>query len=251
MVYVIDCGKVKQISYDSLSESTSLTSTWVSKACAKQRMGRAGRTRPGYCFRLYSKQRFDAMEEYTLPELLRIPLTELCLHARIMTKTTITDYLLKALQPPPTSTINQSIKLLKTIGALSEKEDVTELGYRLVDLPVDVQLGKMLMYSILMKCLDPVLTIVSALSVKDPFVLNFENESPSTLSRKTLAENSCSDLMVFIKLYQLWMHHKHIGTDYKFCRENNVSNGIMELINGFRSQVTSIIRCINILHERN
>lgn len=237
MVYVIDCGKVKQISYDSLSESTSLTSTWISKACAKQRMGRAGRTRPGVCYRLYSKQRFDAMEEFTLPELLRIPLTELCLHARIMTKTTITDYLSKALQPPPTSTINQSIKLLKTIGALNENEDVTELGYRLVDLPVDVQLGKMLLYSILMKCLDPVLTIVSALSVKDPFVLNFENDSPSSLSRKTLAGDSCSDLMVFIKLYQIWMEHKANGRDYRFCRENNVSNGIMELINGFRTQV--------------
>lgn len=239
MVYVIDCGKVKQISYDSLSESTSLTSTWISKACAKQRMGRAGRTKPGVCYRMYSKQRFDAMEEFTLPELLRIPLTELCLHARIMTKTTISDYLSKAVQPPPASTINQSIKLLQTIGALNDKEDVTELGYRLVDLPVDVQLGKMLLYSILLKCLDPVLTIVSALSVKDPFVLNFDGETSSSLSRKTLAESSYSDLMVFIKLYQLWVDHKTKGQDYRFCRENHVSNGIMELINGFRTQVTN------------
>lgn len=238
-MYVVDCGKVKQISYDSLSESTSLTSTWISKACAKQRMGRAGRTRAGFCYRLYSKQRFNAMEEFTLPELLRIPLTELCLHARIMTKTTISDYLSKALQPPPSSTVNQSIKLLKTIGALNENEDVTKLGYRLVDLPVDVQLGKMLLYSIHMKCLDPVLTIVSALSVKDPFVLSFENEIATNLSRKTLADDSCSDLMVFIKLYQLWMQHKAKGKDYQFCRENRVSNGIMELIHGFRSQVSA------------
>lgn len=200
-------------------------------------MGRAGRTKPGFCYRLYSKQRFDAMDDFTLPELLRIPLTELCLHARIMTTTTITDYLSKALQPPPISTINHSIRLLKTIGALNEKEDVTELGYRLVDLPVDVQLGKMLLYSILLKCLDPVLTIVSALSVKDPFVLNFDGESSSSLSRKTLADNSCSDLMVFIKLYQLWIEHKTKGQDYRFCRENQISNGIMELISGFRTQV--------------
>lgn len=237
MVYVIDCGKVKQISYDSLSESTSLTSTWISKACAKQRMGRAGRTRPGHCYRLYSMQRFNAMEEFTLPELLRIPLTELCLHARIMTKTTIADYLSRALQPPPASTINQSIRLLKAIGALSAKEDVTELGYRLVDLPVDVQLGKMLLYSIALKCLDPVLTIVSALSVKDPFVLNFDTEPVPTMSRKTLADNSFSDLMVFIVLYRLWMQNKAAGQDFRFCRENRINSGIMELINGFRSQV--------------
>ncbi|XP_037029293.1 3'-5' RNA helicase YTHDC2-like [Bradysia coprophila] len=250
VVYVIDCGKVKQISYDSLSESTSLTSTWISKACAKQRMGRAGRTKPGFCYRLYSKQRFDAMEEFTLPELLRIPLTELCLHARIMTKTTITDYLSMALQPPSTSTINQSIKLLKTIGALNEKENVTELGYRLVDLPVDVQLGKMLLYSILLKCLDPVLTIVSALSVKDPFVLNFEGDTPASLSRKTLADGSCSDLMVFIKLYQLWVEHKTKGQDYRFCRENQVSSGIMELINGFRTQILGQLRTIGFILPR-
>lgn len=203
-------------------------------------MGRAGRTRAGICFRLYSTQRFNAMEEFTLPELLRIPLTELCLHARIMTKTTITEYLSKALQPPPASTINQSIKLLKTIGALNSTEDVTELGYRLVDLPVDVQMGKMLLYSILMKCLDPVLTIVSALSVKDPFVLNFEGDNSSTLTRKSLADESCSDLIVFIKLYQMWMQHKASNQDYRFCKENHINNGIMELINGFRTQVRII-----------
>ncbi|KAJ6637830.1 3'-5' RNA helicase YTHDC2 [Pseudolycoriella hygida] len=250
VVYVIDCGKVKQISYDSLSESTSLTSTWISKACAKQRMGRAGRTSPGICFRLYSEKRFVAMEEFTLPELLRIPLTELCLHARIMTKTSIADYLSKAIQPPAASAINQSIRLLKTIGALDEDENVTELGYRLVDLPVDVQLGKMLLYSILMKCLDPVITIISSLSVKDPFVLNFENENQSTLSRKTLAENCGSDLLVFIKLYQMWLESKSKGNEYQFCRENHVSNGIMELINGFRAQVLGQLRTVGFVTPR-
>lgn len=105
----------------------------ISKACAKQRAGRAGRIRNGFCYRLYSTEQYEAMDEYTLPEILRVALTEICLHAKVLAgNLSIEEFLLKALQPPPVKNIRQSIKLLQTINALDNKENITHLGIHLV-----------------------------------------------------------------------------------------------------------------------
>lgn len=156
-VYVVDSGKVKQLSYDSISESTCLTSTQISQACAKQRAGRAGRIRSGYCYRLYAQEQYETMEKYTLPEILRVPLTEICLNTKILSgEESIEEFLLRALQPPSVKNIRQSIELLKKINALDDEENITYLGIHLANMPVDCQYGKMILYAILLQCLDPV-----------------------------------------------------------------------------------------------
>lgn len=132
-MYVVDAGKVKQLSYDSIGESTCLTSTDISQACAKQRAGRAGRIQNGFCYRLYSTEQYEAMEKYTLPEILRVPLTEICLNAKMLAgDLSIEEFLVKALQPPSVKNIRQSIELLKKINALDDKENITYLGIHLV-----------------------------------------------------------------------------------------------------------------------
>ncbi|CAN1277699.1 DExH-box ATP-dependent RNA helicase DExH1 [Linum perenne] len=82
VVYVIDCGKAKETSYDALNKLACLLPNWISKASAHQRRGRAGRVQPGVCYRLYPKVIHDAMLQYQLPEILRTPLQELCLHVK-------------------------------------------------------------------------------------------------------------------------------------------------------------------------
>ena len=84
VVFVIDCGKMKEKTYDPYSKMSSLASGWISKANAKQRAGRAGRSRPGVCFRLYSQKMFEQMDEYQTPELLRTPLEEVCLQIKLL-----------------------------------------------------------------------------------------------------------------------------------------------------------------------
>ncbi|XP_029940171.1 LOW QUALITY PROTEIN: ATP-dependent RNA helicase DHX29 [Salarias fasciatus] len=80
VVFVIDTGKTKENKYHESSQMSSLVETFVSKASALQRQGRAGRVRNGFCFRLYPKYRFEAFMDYSVPEILRVPLEELCLH---------------------------------------------------------------------------------------------------------------------------------------------------------------------------
>lgn len=93
-----------------------------------QRRGRAGRVQPGVCYKLYPRIIHDSMLEYQLPEILRMPLQELCLHIKSLQLGTIGTFLAKALQPPDTLSVQNAIELLKTIGALDDMEDLTPLG---------------------------------------------------------------------------------------------------------------------------
>ena len=79
VVHVVDAGKSKEKTYDALNNMACLTPSWTSKASAHQRRGRAGRTRPGVCYRVYTRAQHAAMADHAAPELLRTPLEELCL----------------------------------------------------------------------------------------------------------------------------------------------------------------------------
>lgn len=255
VIYVIDSGKEKQKTFDSISNSSSLQAQFISKACAKQRAGRSGRLQKGVTYRMYSRDRYELMHDHTIPEILRTPLTELSLQAKLLAAKDmlIEEFLMKAITPPPISSIRQSVKLLKNIGALDEQENLTQLGVHLADLPVDVHLGKMLIYAILFKCIDPVLTIVSVLSVNDPFTLPVRDSDRRMLAllRKELSENSFSDHLVLLKIFQRWNHFKsERNFDNQFNQKNFINGGIMERIFGIRSQIIGQLRSVGLVSSQ-
>lgn len=152
---------MKQQHYDWYDDSTCLSIRDISQACAKQRAGRAGRTRNGFCHRLYSQEQYDAMEKYTAPEIVRVPLTEIALNAKILAGvSSVENFLMKAIQPPPVENIRRSLEILKMMNALDENEHITILGRHLICMPIDCRLGVILLYSIVMQCIDPIVTIV-------------------------------------------------------------------------------------------
>ena len=170
VVFVIDSGKVKEKTFDPLTSVSALRSVWISKASALQRRGRAGRCRPGYCYHLMSRYRFHNLCLYQDAEILRTPIHELCLQTKLLAavNVSIADFLTKAAEPPPFLMIRNSVSLLKSIDALDDEEELTVLGKLLVDLPIDPRLGKMVIFGIILKCLDPVLTIATSLAYRDP-----------------------------------------------------------------------------------
>ncbi|KAK3929267.1 3'-5' RNA helicase YTHDC2 [Frankliniella fusca] len=246
VVYVIDSGKVKEKSFDAISGVSSLRNEWISQACAKQRKGRAGRTRPGLCYHMFSKIRYRSLQQHQTPEILRMPLQELCLHSKLLAppNTAIADFLSKAMEPPPFLVTRNAVQLLKTIDALDPWEDLTELGHHLLDLPIEPRLGKMLLNAILLKCLDPVLTIVCTLAYKDPFVLPTQPSLKSAvrLSRRNFSAGTFSDHMAMLRAFQAWQSSRSNGREVSFCQKNYISSATMEQVMGLRAQLLGQLR---------
>lgn len=254
VVFVIDSGKVKEKSYDTLSHVSMLKSVWVSKASALQRKGRAGRCRPGFCFHLFSRLRFNNMQEFQVPQLLRMPLQELCLQTKLLAPTScpVAEFLSKAPQPPPAHTVRNAVQMLKTIDALDQHEDLTDLGYHLADLPVEPHLGKMVLCAVVLKCLDPILTIACTLAYRDPFVLPAQGslKRAALLCRKRFTSGTFSDHMALLRAFQAWQKARSEGWERSFCEKNFLSQATMDMILGMRTQLLGQLRAIGFVRAR-
>lgn len=172
VVFVVDAGKVKENRYDDLNKMPTLVECWVSKASARQRKGRAGRVKPGFCWHLYSSHTHNnVLEDYQLPEMLRVGLEDLVLQILVLDLGEPTSFLNKAVNPPTDLSIKNALQLLESLGAAEcvwdgERESdvtpmdgkdempglnvstaLTALGYHLATLPVHPRVGKMMVSS--------------------------------------------------------------------------------------------------------
>lgn len=141
----------------------SLIVTPVSKASANQRAGRAGRVAPGKCFRLYTAWSFQhELDETTVPEIQRTNLGSVVL----MLKSLGIDDLIHFdfMDPPPAETLIRALEQLYALAALNDDGDLTKLGRRMAEFPVDPMLSKAVLASEQFKCVDQVLSIVSMIS---------------------------------------------------------------------------------------
>ncbi|KAJ1384806.1 P-loop containing nucleoside triphosphate hydrolase [Sesbania bispinosa] len=249
VVYVIDCGKAKETSYDALNKLACLLPSWISKASAHQRRGRAGRVQPGVCFRLYPKLIYDAMPQYQLAEILRTPLQELCLHIKSLQLGTVASFLAKALQPPDPLAVQNAIELLKTIGALDDKEELTPLGRHLCTIPLDPNIGKMLLMGSIFQCLNPALTIAAALAYRSPFVLPISRKEEADAAKQSFAGDSCSDQIALLKAFEGWKEAKRSGNEKEFCWDNFLSPVTMRLIDDMRIQFLNLLSDIGFVDK--
>ncbi|KAM6329095.1 3'-5' RNA helicase YTHDC2 isoform 4-T4 [Alca torda] len=215
---------------------------------------RAGRCQPGVCFRLFSRLRFQNMLEFQTPELLRMPLQELCLHTKLLAPINcpIVDFLMKAPDPPPALIVRNAVQMLKTIDAMDPWEDLTELGYHLTELPVEPHLGKMVLCAVVLKCLDPILTIACTLAYRDPFVLPAlaSQKRAAMLCRKRFTAGTFSDHMALLRAFQAWQKARSDGWERAFCEKNFLSQATMEIIIGMRTQLLGQLRASGFVRAR-
>lgn len=141
VVYVIDSGRVKETQYDASSNMMHLVETWASRASCKQRRGRAGRTRPGKCFKLFTRDTEERkMRPQQVPELLRTPLEQLCLQVKSMASTTggkpldVKTFLRSAIDPPSIAALDTALATLRAVDAIDDTDqgDLTPLGKHMV-----------------------------------------------------------------------------------------------------------------------
>ncbi|XVF60717.1 hypothetical protein PTKIN_Ptkin08bG0070700 [Pterospermum kingtungense] len=248
VVYVIDSGRMKEKSYDPYNNVSTLQSTWISKANAKQREGRAGRCQPGICYHLYSKLRAASMLDFQVPEIKRMPIEELCLQVKLLDPNCKVEvFLQKTLDPPVSESVRNAVSVLQDIGAFTHDEELTELGEKFGYLPVHPLTSKMLFFAILMNCLDPALTLACASDFRDPFVLPMRpnEKQKAAAARCELASlyGGKSDQLAVIAAFECWKNAKQWGLERSFCSEYFVSSSTMNMLLGMRKQLQAELVC--------
>lgn len=169
IVYVIDPGFAKQKVYNPRIRVESLLVSPISKASAQQRAGRAGRTRPGKSFRLYTESAFNKeLIEQTYPEILRSNLGSVVLQLKKLGVDDLVHF--DFMDPPAPETLMRALELLNYLGALDDDGELTALGDIMAAFPLDPQLCKMLIESPKYKCSNEILSIAALLSVPQIFM---------------------------------------------------------------------------------
>lgn len=243
IVAVIDCGKVKETSFDPQNNMVKLEEVWASRAACKQRRGRAGRVQAGVCYKLYTRNAEAKMAERPEPEIRRVPLEQLCLSVRAMGIANVAEFLASALTPPETLAVHGAVELLGRMGAL-DGDELTALGRHLSIIPADLRCGKLMVYGATFGCLEACLTISAILTVKTPFVSPQPKREESKAARVSFAPGQ-GDLICDLRAYEEWSQRKS-SSNYRdvklWCDQNYLSNRVLDDISSHRSQYLSSLK---------
>uniref|UniRef100_A0A7E4VF39 RNA helicase n=1 Tax=Panagrellus redivivus TaxID=6233 RepID=A0A7E4VF39_PANRE len=234
--FVIDPGFCKMKVFNSKVGMDALQVYPISQASANQRSGRAGRTGPGQCFRLYTTRQFkDEMLVTTVPEIQRTNLANVVL----LLKSLQVDDLLKFhfMDPPPQENMMNSMYTLWTLGALDNAGNLTDMGRQMADFPLDPSLSKMLIVAAEMGCSEEILSIVSMLSVPSIFIRPKGREEEAD-SRKEKFQVSESDHLSLLNVYNEWKKKKYSS---RWCKDNFIQAKAMTRAREVRGQLQEIM----------
>lgn len=192
--YVVDCGRSKERKFKETTGVQSFEIDWISKASADQRSGRAGRTGPGHCYRLFSSAVYESdFPQFSKPEILRMPVESVVLSMKSIGIDNIVNFPFPT--PPDRVMLSAAESLLQHLGALNENHTVTDLGKKMSLFPLSPRFSKMLIIGNQHECLPYVIALVSGLSVGEPFLTEAELNlvSSSTQKKKTVKRSDDSD----------------------------------------------------------
>lgn len=254
VVYVIDSGKMKEKRYDASRSMESLEDSWVSRANALQRQGRAGRVASGVCFHLFTSHCFEhQLAEQQLPEIQRVPLEQLCLRIKILdlfADRSLASVFSRLIEPPVPASVEAAEQRLQDLGALTPDELLTPLGYHLACLPVDVRIGKLMLFGAIFRCLDPALTIAASLAFKSPFVSPWDKREEANEKKLNFALAN-SDHLALLQAYKGWCTAAKNGNQagFRYCRENFLSGRGLQEIASLKRQFTELLSDIGFVRE--
>ncbi|KHN98309.1 Helicase-associated domain protein [Metarhizium album ARSEF 1941] len=243
IVYVIDSGFVKLRAYNPKTGIESLTATPTSKASASQRAGRAGRTKPGKCFRLYTEQSYHSLPEANPPEIQRSNLAPIVLQLKALGIDNVVrfDYL----SPPPSQPMSKALELLFSLGALDEYAKLTRpLGFRMAELAVEPMMAKTLLVAQSFNCLSEMLTIaaMTSLGASVWFYHDGEQRAMENARRKFAAEEG--DHLTLLNAYTAFVTKGK--KEARFCHENHLNYKSMTRAVSIRAQLKRYVERFNI-----
>ncbi|KAI3452603.1 hypothetical protein Pfo_009267 [Paulownia fortunei] len=239
--YVIDTGYGKIKVYNPRMGMDALQVFPVSRAAADQRAGRAGRTGPGTCYRLYTESAYlNEMLPSPVPEIQRTNLGNVVLLLKSLKIDNLLDF--DFMDPPPQENILNSMYQLWVLGALNNVGDLTDLGWKMVEFPLDPPLAKMLLMGEQLGCLNEVLTIVSMLSVPSVFFRPKDRAEESDAAREKFFVPE-SDHLTLLNVYQQWKANQYRGD---WCNDHFLHVKGLRKAREVRSQLLDILKTLKI-----
>ncbi|HEX6196871.1 MAG TPA: ATP-dependent RNA helicase HrpA [Jiangellaceae bacterium] len=196
--YVVDTGLARISRYSQRLGVQRLPIEPISQASADQRKGRCGRTSDGICIRLYSEDDFNARPEFTDPEIVRTNLASVILQMAALDLGDLAGF--PFIDPPDRRYVRDGVRLLHELGALNERERLTNTGRKLARLPVDPRLGRMVLEAERTGCLREVLVIAAALSIQDPRERPAEHEQAARAQHARF-NHEASDFLAYLNLW--------------------------------------------------
>ena len=237
---VIDSGLAKLNYYNPRTFTSSLVETQVSKASCNQRRGRAGRTRPGTCYRLYPRKDFDTRPLYTLEEIYRTDLSEVVLQ---MADLGIRDFQgFDFISSPGKEGIIGAIDTLNMLGALDKDNSLSAIGKLMVQFPLEPRTSRIIVEAIMHypNVLEEVLIAASFLSANSPYILPPGEELEARRAHHSFRDIH-GDFAAYLNLFRAF--EKCDGAEKKsaFCKRNYLDERIMLEIENINAQLSDIV----------
>ena len=240
VVYVVDPGFVKQKVYNPRIRVESLLVTPISRASAQQRAGRAGRTKPGKAFRLYTEKSYQGLQEQTFPDILRSNITDIVL---TLLKLGIKDLVhFDFMDPPAPETLIRALETLNYLGALNDEVELTPLGKKMAEFPVSPHLSKMITESPKYQCSNEILSITALLSVPQIF-LRPKAYAKEADAAKAQFHHPDGDHLTMLNAYH---SYKQNGEDADWCYHNYLHFRSLKSADQVRTQLASILTKLGI-----
>lgn len=240
VVYVVDSGFVKQQVYNPRTGLDHLDIVPIAKSEAVQRSGRAGRTKPGKSYRLYSETFFGEMEEATVPEIQRSSLTSVVLDLKCMGIPNVIEF--SYVDPPEEKMLLEALRQLYYFQAIDENGRITSLGKQLVEFPVQASLGRVLIRSKQLGCEDAVLPIIAMLSVESIFIRpsNKQEAKRALTVHKELTEagGGTSDFATLLAIYRLAVESRNCR---QWCKEHCLHFRGIKTAQSIHEQLSAIL----------
>lgn len=241
--YVIDPGFSKMKSYNPRTGMESLLVTPISKASANQRAGRSGRTGPGKCFRLYTAYNFyHDLEDNTVPEIQRTNLANVVLMLKSLGINDLLNF--DFMDPPPSEALLKALELLYALSALNKHGELTKIGRRMSEFPLDPMLSKMIVVSEKYSCSDEVISIAAMLSIGNSiFYRPKDKQVHADNARMNFHMGNVGDHIALLKVYSSW---KETNFSTQWCYENYIQVRSMKRARDIRDQLEGLLERVEI-----
>lgn len=238
---VIDSGWAKTNFYNQRNFTSSLIPTLISRSSADQRKGRAGRTQSGVCYRLYSEEDYTRRREFNEEEILHSDLAEVVLRMCELGIYNPTSF--PFITPPKPESLLSAIETLKYIGAIKENLHLTSIGEMMIQFPLLPRLSRVIVEAIINypAVVEPVVTAVSFLSTKTPFILPPGKEYEAREVHHMMVDNVNGDFAAYLSIYKSYLKNQTERTREKYCTSHFLDKQTMDEIVHIKGQLEDIV----------